>query len=73
MVEAFLRGVFLEVCVKCFQEFLTGISLDSGLNFYFWAKQRQVGQKRKIKLTSSGCIQLRSSVLDVNFCFFRLT
>ncbi|XP_074911672.1 proton-transporting V-type ATPase complex assembly regulator TMEM9 isoform X1 [Buteo buteo] len=38
MVEAFLIGVFLGICVKCFQEFLTGISLDLAINFYFLGK-----------------------------------
>ncbi|XP_029855675.1 proton-transporting V-type ATPase complex assembly regulator TMEM9 isoform X1 [Aquila chrysaetos chrysaetos] len=37
-VEAFLIGVFLVICVKCFQEFLTGISLDLAINFYFLGK-----------------------------------
>lgn len=44
MVEAFLIGVFLGICVKCFQEFLNGISLDlvillPGQNRGKWAKK----------------------------------
>ncbi|XP_030329449.1 transmembrane protein 9 isoform X1 [Strigops habroptila] len=42
-------GVFLGICVKCFQEFLTGISLDSGIIFYFLGK---VGHKRKAPVNS---------------------
>lgn len=36
--KLFVTGMFLGVCVKCFQEFLTGISLDSGRKFYFLGK-----------------------------------
>lgn len=47
-----LTGVFLGICVKCFQEFLTGISLDSGINFYFLGKIEASGPKKKAQTNS---------------------
>lgn len=52
MVEAFLMGVFLGISVKCFQELLTGISLDSGLSLYFLGKTEASGPKKKAQTNS---------------------
>lgn len=52
MVEAFLIGVFLGICVKYFQEFLTGISLDLAIHFYFLGKIEASGPKKKAQTNS---------------------
>lgn len=43
MVGEFLIRVSLGICVKCFQEFLINISLDSGTNLYFLSQTEASG------------------------------
>lgn len=59
--------MFRGVCVKCFQEFLTGISLDSGIKFYFLGKLIASGAKKRAQIPS---LWLRSAEILCPGCEF---